>query len=230
MKTIVLPCEGIRDLRFYLAMEEYMARHYEDEVFFVWQSEPTVIIGRNQDMEAEVNMNFCRKNDIRIVRRKSGGGCVYSDEGNIMISYISRRGEVSEIFDRYLSMLTSCLKAMGIKAVRSERNDILVNGMKVSGNAMQVLADRTIAHGTLLFAADFTTLQEAITPPAEKLLRHGISSVRQRVANLTDFLPEGWDIERVKNHIIEYFTDGAIILSDTDIKTIHTHITQNYGE
>ena len=104
MKNVILPDIGQQSLSYYLAVEEQVARQIDDEAFFVWQSDPTVIIGRNQVLEAEVNIEYCRDHNIEIVRRKSGGGCVYSDKGNIMISYISRRGDVSAVFDRYLSV------------------------------------------------------------------------------------------------------------------------------
>lgn len=212
MKNVVLPDIGQQSLSYYLAMEEHIAETVDEEAFFVWQSEPTVIIGRNQDLEAEVNIDYCQKHGVEIVRRKSGGGCVYSDKGNIMISYISRRGDVSAVFDRYLSALTACLCSMGLDATRSERNDVMVNGMKVSGNAFHQLPDRSIVHGTLLFSTDFDALEQAIRPPVEKLVRHGIKSVRQRVANLSDFLPDDWTVERVKQYLIDYFTDDTITL------------------
>ena len=212
MKHVILPDIGQQSLTYYLAMEEKVAEEIDDEVFFVWQSEPTVIIGRNQVLEAEVNLDFCRERGIEIVRRKSGGGCVYSDKGNIMISYISKRGDVSEVFDRYLASLTECLCSLGLNASRSERNDVLVEGMKVSGNAFHQLPGRSIVHGTLLFSTDFDALEQAIRPPVEKLERHGIRSVRQRVANLSDFLSSDWNVERLKQYLIDYFTDDSITL------------------
>lgn len=214
MKNVILPPGPERTLAFYLAMEEYMAGMASDDVFFVWRVSPTVIIGRNQDLEAEVNLEYCRENNVKVVRRKSGGGCVYSDLGNIMISYISRRGDVSAVFDRYLSALTACLCSLGLDASRSERNDVLVNGMKVSGNAFRQLSDRSVVHGTLLFSTDFVALEQAIRPPVEKLQRHKIRSVRQRVANLSEFLPPDWNVERMKKYLVEYFTDGSISLTD----------------
>lgn len=212
MKNVILPDIGQQSLSYYLAVEEQVARQIDDEAFFVWQSDPTVIIGRNQALEAEVNIEYCRDHNIEIVRRKSGGGCVYSDKGNIMISYISRRGDVSAVFDRYLSALTACLCSLGLDAVRSDRNDVLVCGMKVSGNAFHQLPDRSIVHGTLLFSTDFDVLEQAIRPPVEKLVRHGIRSVRQRVANLSDFLPSDWNVERLKQYLVDYFTDDSITL------------------
>lgn len=212
MKNVILPDIGQQSLSYYLAVEEQVARQIDDDAFFVWQSDPTVIIGRNQVLEAEVNIEYCRDHNIEIVRRKSGGGCVYSDKGNIMISYISRRGDVSAVFDRYLSALTACLSSLGLDAVRSDRNDVLVCGMKVSGNAFHQLPDRSIVHGTLLFSTDFDVLEQAIRPPVEKLVRHGIRSVRQRVANLSDFLPSDWNVERLKQYLVDYFTDDSITL------------------
>lgn len=214
MKNIILSDKKERSLAFYLAMEEFVARTIEDEAFFVWRVAPTVIIGRNQDLEAEVNLDYCRKHGVKVVRRKSGGGCVYSDMGNIMISFISRRGEVQEVFDRYLSSLTACLRSLGLKAEKSGRNDILVDGRKVSGNAFHQLPDRSIVHGTLLYDTDFDALETAIRPPVEKLERHGVASVRQRVENLKEYLdciimPS---VEELERYIVDYFCDGVIEL------------------
>ena len=227
MKNIVLPDKLDRSLAFYLAMEEFVARKIEGEAFFVWRVRPTVIFGRNQVLENEVNLEYCRSHGVEIVQRKSGGGCVYSDKGNIMISYISERGVVSEVFDRYLSGLTECLRSLGLRAEKSGRNDILVDGRKVSGNAFHQLPDRSIVHGTLLYSTDLEALTEAIRPPVEKLERHGVQSVRQRVMNVADIvsqLPEPHDalksVEALESFIVEYFTNDEICLTDEDISKI----------
>jgi lipoic acid synthetase/lipoate-protein ligase A len=233
MKNVVLPEIKDRSLAFYLAMEEFVAREFEAETFFLWRVAPTVIIGRNQDLEAEVNLEYCRKNGVEVVRRKSGGGCVYSDRGNIMISYVSRRGDVSEVFERYLNALTDCLRSIGIDAEKSGRNDILTGGRKISGNAFHMLPDRSIVHGTLLFSSDFDALEQAIRPPVEKLTRHGIRSVRQRVANLSGYLGDDWSIERVKQHLVEYFCEDEIRLDHDDVRNIleleKQYEPHNYG-
>lgn len=228
MKNIILSDKKERSLAFYLAMEEFVARTIEDEAFFVWRVAPTVIIGRNQDLEAEVNLDYCRKHGVKVVRRKSGGGCVYSDMGNIMISFISRRGEVQEVFDRYLSSLTACLRSLGLKAEKSGRNDILVDGRKVSGNAFHQLPDRSIVHGTLLYDTDFDALETAIRPPVEKLERHGVASVRQRVENLKEYLdckimPS---VEELERYIVDYFCDGVIVLCDEDVDEIEKNSSE----
>ena len=222
MKNIILPDNQERSLAFWLAMEEFVAKSVDEEAFFVWRVAPTVIIGRNQVLEAEVNLDYCRRNGVKIVRRKSGGGCVYADRDNIMISYVSRRRDVAEIFERYLSALTSCLCALGLKAEKSGRNDILVEGRKVSGNAFHQLPDRSIVHGTLLYNTDFDALEEAIRPPVEKLLRHGVASVRQRVGNLRDYLDPAiiGSIHALESHLVDYFSDGTLSLSADDLCVI----------
>jgi lipoic acid synthetase/lipoate-protein ligase A len=236
MKHIVLPDDKDRSLAFYLAMEEFVARKIEGEAFFVWRVEPTVIFGRNQVLENEVNLEYCRANGVNIVQRKSGGGCVYSDKGNIMISYVSERGVVSEVFEKYLSELTECLRGLGLKAEKSGRNDILVDGRKVSGNAFHQHPDRSIVHGTLLYDTDMDALEIAIRPPVEKLERHGVQSVRQRVMNIAEILeqmsqPQGQQqgpqlhealksVEALEKYIVEYFTEGEIQLSLDDVTVI----------
>ena len=227
MKHIILPDDVRRSLAFYLAMEEFVAREIEGEAFFVWRVEPTVIYGRNQVLENEVNLEYCREHGVDIVRRKSGGGCVYSDLGNIMVSYISRRGDVSEVFDRYMTALTEALRALGVPAEKSGRNDILVEGRKVSGNAFHQLPDRSIVHGTLLYSTDLEALTEAIRPPVEKLQRHGVESVRQRVMNLSEYvalMTEPDDAlkspEALEKYLVGYFSDGEIHLDENDLGVI----------
>lgn len=228
MKNVVLPDAKERSLAFWLAMEEYVAEHIGEEAFFVWRVSPTVIIGRNQVLEAEVNMDYCVSQDVRVVRRRSGGGCVYADKGNIMVSYISARGEVATVFDKYLSAMASCLSALGIDAERSGRNDILVGGRKVSGNAFHQLPDRSIVHGTLLYDTDFAALQEAIRPPVEKLQRHGVASVRQRVENLKTFLDPSviGSIEALEHYLVEYFCDGEILLCEEDVLVVESKMRE----
>ena len=222
MKNITLPPAKDRSLVFFLAMEEYVARKIEGDALFVWRVNPTVIIGRNQDLEAEVNLDYCRENRIEVVRRKSGGGCVYADKGNIMVSYVSGRGDVTEVFGRYLDAVTDCLRSLGLDAEKSGRNDVLVGGRKVSGNAFQMLPDRSIVHGTMLYYVDFDVLETAIRPPVEKLERHGIASVRQRVTNLSGHLdPQRiHSVEDLEEYMVRYFTDGEVVLTADDVVEI----------
>ena len=176
-----------RRLVWYLAMEEYLAKHVKEETFVTWVVSPTVIFGRHQVMEAEVNIAFCQDNDIAMYRRKSGGGCVYADGGNLMMSLISPNTHSEVVFQSFLDSVSGVLRDSGFAAVKSEHNDIMVEGYKVSGNACYALPTGTIVHGTLLVNVDFAVLQQAITPSVEKLSKHGVQSVRQRVANLSQY-------------------------------------------
>lgn len=131
MKYIALPDKAVRRLSFYLAMEEYIAHNRPGEdCFFMWQVNPTVIFGRNQLMENEINFDYVRSHGIEYYRRKSGGGCVYADFSNIMFSYITDDFNVSFTFDRYLQLIAHTLNKLGVKAVASGRNDITVDGKK----------------------------------------------------------------------------------------------------
>ena len=223
MKQILLPDNKERSLAFYLAMEEYVAKEMEGESFFVWRVEPTVITGRNQVLENEVNMPYCAEHGVQLVRRRSGGGCVYSDKGNIMISCVSERGDVAAVFDRYMSALAALLCDLGLPAVKSARNDILVDGRKVSGNAFQQLPGKSIVHGTMLYSTNLEALTEAIRPPVEKLQRHGVESVRQRVVNLEEYKdvhPVLESVESLEKHLVEAFTDEAVILTVEQVTEI----------
>jgi len=230
-----------RRLIFYLAMEEYIANHIDtllpdssEEAFFLWQSRPTVIIGRNQDINAEVNLSWCNEHGVEVYRRKSGGGCVYSDEGNQMISCIMREHNAQDAFARYLQRLVDILAAMGLPAVSSSHNDVLIGERKVSGNACFVGERATIVHGTLLWKSNMENLTAAITPSEAKLAKHAVQSVRQRVTNLYE-----WgitDIAALQQHLTREFSlqsTGSAISSPTltltpqDVEQIE-QIEQNY--
>lgn len=211
-----IPSPDNKRLVWYLAMEEYMAQHVADqEIFFSWIVSPTVIFGRHQVMEDEVNIPFCREHGVQMYRRKSGGGCVYADRGNLMLSYITPDTHSEQVFQRYLDIISDALRQLGFPAVKSEHNDILIDGHKVSGNACYALPTGTIVHGTLLYNVDFSTLQQAITPSKEKLAKHGVQSVRQRVGNLVDLQGMIPDFEQHTNavamqsieNIAKYFSD-----------------------
>ena len=219
MKQIILPESSKRRLVFYLAMEEFVAKELdEEEYFFLWQVNPTVIFGRNQLMESEVNLSYCKQNGIEIYRRKSGGGCVYSDPGNIMLSYITKGEQVEQIFNRYLQHLAALLQQAGAEACVSGRNDILIQDKKVSGNAFYQLPGKSIVHGTLLFNTNLDHLEHAITPSSEKLASKGVISVRQRVTNLQDYI--NMDIEQFKAYLIAHFCKGERYLTAREITEI----------
>ena len=223
-----MPEDADRPLAFYLAMEEHVARKYPaGDCFFVWRTGPSVIFGRNQDMEAEVNVPYCLEHGIRIYRRKSGGGCVYSDWGNLMHSCITSPGkDAAFVFYRYMQQIALALRRLGLEAEVSGRNDIMVEGRKVSGNAFHLLPGRCIIHGTLLYDTDLEVMARAITPSVEKLERKGVRSVRQRVGNLRELLG-GMGIEAFSRHIVEAVCDSAVTLDSEDVARIE-EISQGY--
>ena len=227
MTYVSLPCNDTRRLSFYLAMEEYAARHLntDDDLFFHWQVEPTVIFGRNQVIENEVNIPYCREHGIQFYRRKSGGGCVYADKSNVMMSYITRSDEVTVTFSRYMEMVCKMLQELGLPATSTQNNDVLIDGRKVSGNAFYHIPGHSIVHGTMLFDTDMEHMLNAITPPQTKLDKHGVQSVRQRITLLKEHT--NLSIEEFKRFAIERLCDKELCLTEEDVKDIET-IEQEY--
>lgn len=189
MKYILLPKpDTIHQLPFYFAVEEYVARHYTDDDYFIgWRVNPTVMLGRNQLIDNEVNTDYCKEHKIDIFRRKSGGGCIYADKGCIQFSYISRATNANEAFADYMQRMADLLKGLKIDAQLSGRNDILIDGTKVSGCAFYQLSNRSVLHNSLLFDTQLDHLSNALTPAKEKLQSKGVVSVRQRVTNVATY-------------------------------------------
>lgn len=220
MKYVNLPEKfpGQR-LAFYLAMEEYLAHNMQGEFFFMWQVQPTVICGRNQDIAKEVNQTFCEDHNIEVVRRKSGGGCVYANPGNIMFSYITSGSNVQDIFAKYTASVAKMLRSLGLDAEASGRNDVLIEGKKVSGNAFYHLHGRNIIHGTMLYDTNYAHLLQAITPQKSKLQSKQVKSVESRVTTLSQYIDMG--IDAFMSYARNYMCDeGDITLTDNDISQI----------
>ena len=220
MKYISLPHNITHRLPFYLAMEEFVARNLdEDECFFMWQVAPTVIFGRNQLIENEVNLDYCRTHGIQTYRRKSGGGCVYADPDNIMFSYVARAQNVNFTFDRYLRLVAFVLRKLGIPAEASGRNDILINGRKVSGNAFYHLPGKSIVHGTMLFNTDMETPGTGHHPFQRKAdQQRGRVRPDNGWTNLSEHTNIG--IEEFKQFVREQLCESTIQLSEDDVAII----------
>ena len=178
-----------------LALEEIFAAEYPGEALMLWRNAPAIIIGRNQNTAAEIDTEYVRSHRIDVVRRLTGGGAVYHDLGNINYTIIASGRQLEpESFARNAALIVQVLNSMGVAAEFKGRNDILVDGRKVSGSAKRALSDRTLFHGTLLFDTDLSVLGAALTPDPLKIQAKGIKSVRARVANLREFLPQ-WDMD-----------------------------------
>lgn len=215
-----LPFNQTRRLSFYLAMEEYVARHlnHDDDCFFMWQVNPSVIFGRNQLIDKEVNIDYCKKHHIEMYRRKSGGGCVYADMSNVMFSYITRDENVNFTFNRYINLLVLVLFKMGIDAKANGRNDILIDGKKVSGNAFYHIPGHSIVHGTMLYDTNMENMVGSISPNNEKLISKGVESVRQRVALLKDYT--NLTLDEFKTFAVQQLCNETRTLTEQDIMEI----------
>ena len=199
MRIVHYP-EGL-SLAEYLQKEQDLVRDVKEPTLFTWIVPPTVIYGRHQSAEVEVNETYCREHGIAVVQRKSGGGCVYADEGNLMVSFVTPDTHSEQVFSTFLELLATALREKGLATVTTSHNDILVDGRKVSGNACYTTSTGTIVHGTLLYDVNLEALQQAITPTAAKLAKHGVASVRQRVANLKELTNAFADIHELRTYI-----------------------------
>lgn len=225
------PAEGAapRPLPFYLAMEEFLARHFTGEYFFMWQVRPTVICGRNQILEAEVNLPYCAEHGIEVYRRKSGGGCVYADMNNVMFSHITSCRSVATTFADFTGRVAAMLRSLGIaEAHTTGRNDILIADRKVSGYAFYHIGvtdrlthtaeSRAIVHGTMLLDADLPAMTAALTPSAAKLEAKGVASVRSRVTTVREHLPI--TLEEFKAAAVGTLCSSQMTLTRADIAEI----------
>ena len=226
MKYITLPTNEVRQLSFYLAMEEYVARHIsEPDCFFMWQVEPSVIFGRNQVLENEVNMEYCKSHGINVFRRKSGGGCVYADMDNLMLSYISDGDKVGYTFNKFVQMILLVLRKMGVEATGTSHNDIMIGDRKVCGTAYYQLPGRGIVHSTMLYDTNMDHMLNAITPGPEKLEKKGIQSVRQRITLLKDYV--SLSLDEVKTLIRETLCEGELMLTPEQVAEIEYQSKNN---
>lgn len=196
------------DPRFNLAAEEYLLRNEGEDTIMLWQNDKAVIIGKNQNAAEEVNLLFAEQNGISVVRRITGGGAVYHDLGNINFTFVAdyRDGEYNN-YERFTRPVCDCLYTLGIEATLSGRNDVLVDGMKISGNAQTVKNGRIMHHGTLLLSADVETMQGVLSPKEIKFQSKSVKSVRSRVTNLKDRLPKGMGVRDFLNYLLEFLKD-----------------------
>ena len=197
------------DPAYNLALEELLAAEYEHEFLMLWRNGPSVIVGRNQNTLAEIDPEAVRALGIPVVRRTTGGGAVYHDLGNFNYT-VARSGRLTgqESFAESAGVVLTALRAMGIPAEFSGRNDIVVAGRKISGSARRVLERRTLFHGTLLFDVDLNVLAKVLNPDAEKIRAKGVKSVRSRVMNLRELFP-AWSIGEFRDRFAAALLQAA---------------------
>ena len=189
--------------------------HIDEPVFYLWQNRPAVIIGLNQDVNTEVNLDFLQNNDIALARRVSGGGAVCHDLGNLNYTIVGRSEDLERDYPEYAGWMMQALRKLGVPAELSGRNDILVDGKKVSGFAKRVWKNRLMVHGTLMYDVNLDILTQCLNPSATKLQSKGIASVRSRVTNLREYFPEVKDVHGFKNLLEETLSNGY---ADEEVK------------
>lgn len=190
-------CIEEHDPAFNLALEQVISSETDAPAFFLWRNAPSVILGRNQNAQAETRLPLLAERGVRLVRRETGGGAVYHDLGNVNCSFAAFRTEETPepTFQDFALPIVGALRSFGIEAEFSGRNDLSVRGRKVSGCAKRARDGRTLFHGTLLFDCDLNAMEELLTPSECKLRAKGVASVRARVMNLRELLPQ-WDADR----------------------------------
>lgn len=193
------------DPYFNLALEEYLLREVNGEYFVLWRDEPCIVVGKNQNTLSEINEEYIKKHDIKVVRRQSGGGAVFHDLGNLNFTFIVEDdGKRFNDFETFVIPIIGVLNELGVKAEFSGRNDLLIDGRKFSGNAQCKYKNRVMHHGTLLFSSDIVNLSDALISKPIKFSDKAVKSVSSRITNISEHLQESFSVIDFKNKIFEY--------------------------
>lgn len=217
------------DPYFNMALDEYVVSSLDpsEDYFYFYQNKPAVIIGRNQNTIEEVNREYVNENNIIVVRRMSGGGAVYHDLGNVNFSFVvDYKPEDFNNIERFAKAIVKALEKLGINAEFSGRNDITIDGKKISGNAQYITKGRILHHGTLLFDSDLTVLSKALNVKPEKILSKGVKSVKSRVTNIKEYLKDNISIPTFKEMLLKYVFEvegselNEYILTPEDMENI----------
>ena len=219
---------------FNLAMEEYLLKNFNEDLFILWRNESSVIVGKNQNTLSEINLEYIKENNIPVVRRQSGGGAVFHDLGNINFTFIANDNNSFSDFKRFTQPIIDLLKTLDINAEFSGRNDLLIDGKKFSGNAQYNYKNKVMHHGTLLFSSQIGDLSNALKVKPIKFEGKGIKSVKSRVTNISEHLKDDIDIlefkDLVMNHLAKSNADNKpYTLTQDDITGINTLVDEKYN-
>jgi lipoate-protein ligase A len=224
------------DPYFNLAAEEYLLRNFKENCFMLWRNKPSIIVGKHQNALAEINYDYIKENSIDVIRRLSGGGTVFHDLGNLNFTFIQNVNPNENIVDfkRYIKPVVEVLNQLGINAKHEGRNDIMIEGKKVSGNAEHVFKKRVLHHGTLLFSSAISNLSTALKVNPLKYQDKGVKSVKSRVANIKEYLSEYISVIEFQNKIIAYMNESETNFenyqfSKTDIDKINKLVKDKYA-
>lgn len=235
---ILINCNNdIHDPTINLALEENCVRNldFEKEDYLLFYiNEPSIIIGKHQCTIEEINYDYVKAHNIHVVRRISGGGAVYHDKGNLNFSFLSKHTDDSiHNFEKFTKPVRDALIELGVNAEMTGRNDIVVEGRKISGNAQFTNMKAMFSHGTLLFDSHLEDVVQALNVKIDKIESKGIKSIRSRVANITEFLKEPITILEFKEKILQsIFRDSEKIpeynLNDDEWKLVYKLSDEKY--
>lgn len=220
-----------------VAFEAYAFRELlaEDELFILWINEPTIVIGKHQNAIEEINKTYTDEHGIHVVRRLSGGGAVYHDLNNLNYTIISNKSQEGAFdFKTFSQPVIETLADLGVTATFTGRNDLEIDGKKFCGNAQAYYKGRMMHHGCLLFDVDMTVLGNALQVSKDKIESKGVKSVRARVTNILDELPEKMTVEAFSNQLLNKMKESypdmtEYVFSDDDLKNIQALADQQFG-
>jgi lipoate-protein ligase A len=220
-----------------IALEAYAFRELrdEDELFILWINEPTIVIGKHQNAIEEINKAYTDEHGIHVVRRLSGGGAVYHDLNNLNYTIISNKAEEGAFdFKTFSQPVIETLADLGVTATFTGRNDLEINGKKFCGNAQAYYKGRMMHHGCLLFDVDMTVLSKALQVSKDKIESKGVKSVRARVTNILDELPEKITVEDFSDKLLAKMKDSypemtEYVLSDAELAEIEKLAGEQFG-
>lgn len=194
------------DPYFNLALEEYIfsEMNSKESFFMLWQNDNAIIVGKYQNTIEEINQDFVKAQNTKVVRRITGGGAVYHDLGNVNFSFIQEQNDVSNLdFSIFTKPVINALEKLNVKAEFNSRNDLAIEGKKFSGNSQLIRGTRVLHHGTLLFDADLEFIQKALNVKNDKIESKAIKSIRSRVTNISEHMPVKISVEEFKMMLIE---------------------------
>jgi lipoate-protein ligase A len=190
---------------FNLASEEYLLKHFQEDVFLLYRNVPSIVVGKHQNTLAEINLSFVQEQDILVARRISGGGTVYHDQGNLNFAFFTseKPGELVD-YKRATRPIIDALKEMGLDVRLGKRNELLLNDLKISGTASHVFKQRVLHHGTLLFSSKMESLSAALKSGNKRFTDRAVQSARSMVTNIRDHLSEQMDVEMFQESILDH--------------------------